>query len=206
MARLPRWGQGKRRLAREAGEPAAWRFQRLNLRALIMRLRRDRRIETGIAFEPLATASDRRQAKAVARGLVIRPQPRGGLERRLRGLAATRQAGPVFIVGCDIIGVMPHDIVAAARALPPRGLVFGPAPDGGFWLAGLSAQAQRHKRLFTAVRWSGPNALDDSIASAGGLKIAFAATKTDVDHLPELAIWRNSGAGRIVWSGRHSRC
>src|ERR671932_477084 len=71
------------------------------------------------------------------------------MERPLRELPP----GPVAIVGSDIPGIEPKHVAAAFRRLAARDdFVFGPAPDGGFWLVG--ARRRRPPRGFPGVRWS----------------------------------------------------
>ncbi len=58
--------------------------------------------------------------------------------------------------------------------------MFGPAPDGGYWLVGLK-RVPRLLAPFAGVRWSSPHALADTLANLDGLRVVFAATLSDVD-------------------------
>ena len=65
-------------------------------------------------------------------------------------------------------------------ALGAHDAVFGPAEDGGFWLVGFR-RPRPLSSAFTDVRWSGPHALEDTLANLAGARIAFAPTLSDVD-------------------------
>jgi len=97
--------------------------------------------------------------------------------------------GPVVIIGADIPGIRAHHIEAAFRALGSHDAVFGPAPDGGYWLIGLKRGGSPvPKSIFQGVRWSTKHAMTDTIKSLGPDKrIATIATLQDVDTIDDLA-------------------
>ncbi len=94
--------------------------------------------------------------------------------------------GPVCIIGGDIPGVTRAHVWQAFRRLGDHDAVFGPAPDGGFWLVGLKRLAPVPVNLFKDVRWSSPHALADTMASLESLRIARVETLEDVDTLADL--------------------
>ena len=94
--------------------------------------------------------------------------------------------GPACIVGADIPGIRRHHIARAFAALGDHDAVFGPATDGGYWLVGMKRNAPPPATLFKNVRWSSPSALSDSVAGLPGLRIAMAATLSDVDTAADL--------------------
>jgi glycosyltransferase A (GT-A) superfamily protein (DUF2064 family) len=53
--------------------------------------------------------------------------------------------------------------------------VFGPSPDGGYWLVGLKRRP-RIPRAFKSIKWSSHDALEQTIANLSGLKVARVAT------------------------------
>ena len=188
MARQPKRGQGKRRLAKGAGELAAWRFQRAQLRRLVRDLTGDPRWTSWLAVTP-----DRALAapEAFPRGdyLMTAQGPGGlrggGLGQRMGRLLLTLPRGPVVIVGADIPGIARADVAAAFRALGSKDWVFGPAPDGGYWLIG----ARRRPRVelpFAGVRWSSEHALADTLANLEGRAVALLRPLTDVDEAADL--------------------
>jgi uncharacterized protein len=168
FVRAPRIGAGKRRLARDIGAVAAFRFERLMLARGLRRLGRDRRWRLHLAVTP---DRDARRLGGV-------PQGAGDLGQRMRGAMAACPPGPAVLVGSDIPGVTAAHIAEAFRVLGRHDIVFGPARDGGFWLVGC-----RHRPAdFGRVRWSSPHALEDVLANLPrSLSVGFAATLDDVD-------------------------
>jgi hypothetical protein len=182
MARRPNWGVGKRRLAAGAGELAAWRFQRGQLAGLLRRVGRDPRWETLVALTPdgarLPALPGVPQVALVAQG-------DGDIGRRMGRALARAPRGPTVVVGADVPAIRPAEIARAFRLLGSHDWVFGPAVDGGYWLVG--ARRRPHLRLpFSGVRWSGRNALADTLANLPGRRVAFCATLADVDEAADL--------------------
>lgn len=184
MARAPRWGVGKRRLAKGAGEAAAWRFQRFIGGAVLHRLAADRRWVTWLAVTPDPAAVPRRFGPRLPAGLRLLPQGGGDLGARMGRALRRPPAGPVVLVGLDIPALGPDQVAAAFRALGRRPWVLGPASDGGYWLIG--ARRRPCLRLpFEGVRWSGPHALADTLARLDGAATLLAELK-DVDEAADL--------------------
>ena len=88
---------------------------------------------------------------------------------------------PVCLIGSDIPDLTPQHISKAFKALRSHDTVFGPAPDGGFWLVGCSARRPLPTGVFAGARWSTEHALRDSLASLEGRSVAFVDTLQDVD-------------------------
>ena len=191
MVRAPRLGTGKRRLARDLGALAAWRFQRRMLGQVLRRLARDPRWTTWLAVTPDRAARNSGHWaghwSAPVRNI---PQGAGGLGPRMARLLRARPPGPVVVVGSDIPDLHAGHIARAFRALGRHDWVFGPAADGGYWLVG----ARRRRalwRTFDAVRWSGPHALADSLANLEGARVALLEQLHDVDTGEDLARFLN---------------
>ena len=187
MARAPRLGAGKRRLARDVGALAAWRFQRRMLCQVLRRLGGDPRWTTWLAVTP-----DRAVGKPAhwARRTRVIPQGAGGLGARMERLLRAGPPGapgPVVVVGSDIPDLDAGHVAQAFRALGRHDWVFGPAADGGYWLVG----ARRRRtpwRTFEAVRWSSQHALADSLANLKGARVALLEALHDVDTGEDL-VW-----------------
>lgn len=178
MARAPRLGCVKRRLARDIGEVEALRFYRAHTARLLRVLSRDPRWETWLAVTPDAAA---RCSRGVWRfsGPVI-PQGGGDLGRRMARLIASLPPGPLVILGSDVPGVTRERVFQAFEVLGASDWVFGPAEDGGYWLVG----ARRRPVLrdpFGGVRWSSPHALADTLKNLTGSKVGFVETLADID-------------------------
>jgi len=160
FVRAPQLGSGKRRLAREIGDVATVRFERLMIALLLRRLARDKRWRLRVTVTP---DKARRHARHWRRGIEAVGQGGGDLGIRMRRALAACPPGPVVLVGGDIPALEARHVAAAFHLLGRCDLVFGPAEDGGFWLVG--ARHPRHlPPLFEQVRWSGPYALADTLA------------------------------------------
>jgi uncharacterized protein len=178
FVRAPALGSGKRRLAREIGDVATVRFERLMIALLLRRLAADRRWRLRIAVTP---DKARHHARHWRRGIEAIGQEGGDLGVRMRRALAACPPGPVVLVGGDIPALTARHVAAAFRLLGDHDLVFGPAEDGGFWLVGA-----RHPRqlptLFEAVRWSTPHALADTLGRLPRrFSVGFADLLEDVD-------------------------
>jgi hypothetical protein len=176
MAKSPRAGRIKQRLAASVGVVSAARFYRVCLTHTLMRLGRDPRWQTLLAVSPDVDVS----APLWPRGVERVPQGKGDLAVRMQRLFRRLPPGPAIIVGSDIPAISPSDIARAFRLLGNGDAVFGRAADGGYWLVGLR-RTPRVLAPFTNVRWSGPHALADTLRNLNGRRVAFAATLSDVD-------------------------
>jgi rSAM/selenodomain-associated transferase 1 len=178
FVRAPRLGAGKRRLAREIGDVAAVRFERLMIALLLRRLAADRRWRLRIAITPdraRHTLRIRRRATEIA------AQGCGDLGFRMQRALSAFAQGPVVLVGADIPALGAAEVATAFRLLGSHDLVFGPAEDGGFWLVG-TRNPRRFPGLFKRVRWSSPYALADTLAGLPRVAtVGFAARLSDID-------------------------
>jgi uncharacterized protein len=192
MAKRPAMGRVKRRLAREIGASAALRFYRSSLSHTVLRLAADPRWLTVIAMDSIA---DGARPLSRTKAAMMR-QGEGDLGVRMQRLFTRLPPGPVVIVGSDIPSIRPAHIAGAFRLLGRADAVFGPAPDGGYWLVGLK-RTPRMLAPFANVRWSGPHALADTRANLKGKRVALAARFSDVDTADDLRRERGR-AGRLI--------
>lgn len=183
MVKEPHPGRVKTRLGRDIGMVgAAWWFRHQTTR-LIRRLT-DPRWRTVLAVSPdIEGLTSRVWPESVARI----PQGGGDLGDRMGRLFRSLPPGPVVIVGADIPGITPAHIARAFAALGRADAVFGPAPDGGYWLIGLSRRQSVPAGLFRAVRWSSEHALADTEAGLQGLRITRIDRLRDIDTAADLA-------------------
>jgi len=178
FVRAPELGHGKRRLAREIGDVATVRFERLMLALLLRRLAADRRWRLRIAVTPDKARCD---AWHWRRGVDVTGQGGGDLGTRMRRALAACPPGPAVLVGGDIPALAARHVATAFRQLGGCDLVFGPAEDGGFWLVG-ARRSPRLPPLFDKVRWSSPHALADTLAELPRrVKVGFVDRLEDVD-------------------------
>ena len=186
FAKAPRLGQVKRRLAREIGDVAAWRFQRECLRSLVRVLQRDRQWRTTLWLAPDRFLSARFGAGAIHR----RGQGHGDLGARMRRAFTAPGRGPVVLVGSDIPALGAAQIRKAFQALGRNDLVFGPASDGGYWLI-ASARRRGRMPVLAPVRWSSKHALADTRARFDTRhRVALLETLEDVDDGKAYRRWR----------------
>jgi uncharacterized protein len=178
FVRAPALGTGKRRLARDIGDVAALRFERLMLARLLRRLGRDRRWRLCLAVTPDRACF---RWRLWQRGVPVIGQGKGDLGARMQRALAACPPGPAVLVGTDIPALAAPHVAAAFRLLGDHDLVFGPAADGGFWLIG-ARHPRRMPRMFGNVRWSSPHALADTLAGLPRrLSVGVAARLEDVD-------------------------
>jgi glycosyltransferase A (GT-A) superfamily protein (DUF2064 family) len=178
FAKAPRLGRAKRRLAADIGPLEALRFYRSNLARTIRQLSHGDRwkcwlfVDDGNACWP--------------EHLPRRRQTRGDLGQRMDAALRSLPPGPVVLIGSDI-----RD---AFRQLAGKDVVFGPAPDGGYWLVGI-AHANAVTGLFRDVRWSSEHALSDTVRNLRGANTyGLTIEHYDVDDGPAYARWRGKVA------------
>ncbi len=182
MVKEPHPGRVKTRLGRDIGMTrAAWWF-RHQTRALIRRVQ-DPRWQTVLAVAP---DFEGMQSRVWPAHLPRVPQGPGDLGDRMGRLFRSLPPGPVCIIGADIPGVTKTRINAAFRALGSHDAVFGPAPDGGYWLVGMKRTGRIPTTLFQDVRWSTEHALADTMASLPDQRIARVDRLRDVDTVADL--------------------
>ncbi len=184
FARAPRLGTVKRRLARDVGALAAWRFHRNTTGALLRRLGHDPRWTTWLAVTPDRWA---RHGRGLWRSPVRRlAQGPGDLGARMGRVLACLPPGPVVIVGCDVPGITAAAVARAFKRLGDHDWVIGPAGDGGYWLIG--ARRRPVLRLpFAGVRWGSSLARADTLANLQDHKVVLLEQLDDVDTGADLA-------------------
>ena len=183
MVKEPRPGRVKTRLGRDIGNIAAtWWFRHQSAR-LIRRLR-DPRWRIVLATAPDRAVSSRIWPSDIAR----QPQGQGDLGQRMKSMLRQAGAAPgqtnqgrICLIGADIPGITRAHIARAFAVLGSHDAVFGPAPDGGYWLVGVKHPARLPQSLFQNVRWSSEHALADTLRGLPGYRIALTDQLRDVD-------------------------
>lgn len=182
MVKEPRPGRVKTRLGRDIGMTAsAWWF-RHQTRRLLRRVQ-DPRWQIVLAVAPDVEGMKSRVWPA---DLSRWPQGRGDLGDRMARMLGQVSIGPACVIGADIPGITRNHVAQAFRALGNNDAVFGPAPDGGYWLIGLKKPCRQPPSIFNGVRWSTRHALADTKATLPGYRIADVATLADVDEVSDL--------------------
>lgn len=187
MAKAPRVGVGKTRLAADVGRAEAWRINRA-LQRRTLRVACSGRWRTILCVAPDKATS--LALPGVWSSKVRRvPQGRGDLGARLaRALVRHRY---VAVIGTDCPGISRAQIVRAFVALKRAPFALGPAHDGGFWL--LAARRGREAaRAMANVRWSSEHAAADVIAKLGAGNVALLETLHDIDTYEDMRAYREA--------------
>lgn len=192
MVKEPAVGRVKTRLARDIGPVQAAATYRKTLRAVLARLDRPGRWRTELGVTPDGALC----SAAWPRNLPRRAQGSGDLGRRMQRLIDKAPPGPVVLVGSDVPTINAEHIGAAVKALGAHDAVFGPSPDGGYWLVGLKRRP-RIPRAFACVPWSSSAALERTLANLSGLDIARIASLRDVDVVADLGA-AGGALGRVI--------
>jgi uncharacterized protein len=194
MAKAPRIGAGKQRLARAIGPVEAWRVNRA-LNALTLRAARDPRWNTMLCVAEQSAL--RLRLPGIWPGDVPRiSQARGELGARLaHALAPHRQ---VAVIGTDCPGISRAQIAAAFKALRRAPFALGPSEDGGFWIV-AARSGRKAARAMREVRWSSESTAQDVMQNLRAL--GHAASQRNIALLPVLYDI-DSGADYARWSQR----
>lgn len=186
FARRPQLGRVKSRLAAEIGPVNALRFYRATLAAVSRRLSAGESWQTWLGVTPDDAVFD---ARLWPRAVPRLPQGPGDLGDRMERMLAAFGPDSALIVGSDIPAVSRRHVAAAFAALRRHDLVFGPASDGGYWLVG-ARRGRDAAGLFDGVRWSGPEALADTLQNAPGARVALLEELDDIDDGDAYRRWR----------------
>ncbi len=196
LARYPRAGSVKRRLAAAIGDAAAADLYRAFLVDLQGRLAGQRSWTTYWAFEPAQSPF----ADEIGGHDRSFPQQGRSLGERM-GAAMGRlfESGhsSVVLIGSDI----PHLPLAALedafrRLAAGSQLVLGPADDGGYYLLGARAVPP----VLSSIRWGGADVLRATVAAAraAGIEPEMVSGCYDVDDFASLERLRADIAQRRV--------
>ena len=176
MAKTPRVGHGKSRLARDVGRVAALRINRA-LHAHTFKIARDRRWRLILAVTPDRDTNAR--LPGVWPDDIARHRQGGGDLGARMTRALRRVRGAVAIIGTDCPDATRADIASAFAALARAPVAIGAAADGGFWIL-AARRARDATRAFAGVRWSSPHTRAD-VEARLRCPIARIRTLPDVD-------------------------
>lgn len=199
MAKAPVAGTVKTRLCPplSPGE-AADLYERMLLAAAGC-LRAVPAVRRRVSFSPPGAASYFRGA--AFEGFGAAPQRGADLGERMTNAIGEAFAGGarrVAIVGADCPGLSPERISQAFdELLRGADAVFGPAPDGGFYLAAFNAVP---RDLFgPGIAWSSPAVLPDIAARCrkAGMAWSLLPEERDIDTPEDLAWLTSGGASRL---------
>jgi len=196
MAKTPRFGHGKTRLARGLGAGAALRINRA-MQAATLRLCRDPRWRTILLVAPDRDLRTRLPG-VWPDDLARRAQGRGDLGARLARAFRALGRRPAAVIGVDCPDQDRRAIWAAMRLGLRAGAALGPTTDGGFWILAVRC-ASAAAPAFGQVRWSSPHACDDMEAALrGAVRTRILA---DIDEADD---WRAYAQRRAMRSAESS--
>ncbi len=184
MAKQPRIGRVKTRLGAEIGTIEATRAYRVMLAGTLNTLSRDPRWQTWIAVSGVHELN----ANVWPDNVNLVDQGTGDLGDRMQRMFNKLPIGPVVIIGSDIPHIERADIANAFHQLGRHDAVFGPAPDGGYWLVGQSRKRTK-LQMFDNVRWSSEHALSDTMANLKGASVELLRQLADVDDAASYRNW-----------------
>lgn len=195
MAKKPSPGKVKTRMVPPLTHVEASSLYECLLRDTIEMVGGIEGVRGGIAYSPASAADYFRNISPPE--FLLLPQPAGGLGRRLKTVSEKlfeEGAGIICLVNSDGPDLPPEYIHGAFLLLASEGadVVFGPNPDGGYYLVGMTAPAD----IFNGIHWSTPRVIEESLekTEAAGLKPSLLPPWPDLDTaedlLAALSRWR----------------
>ncbi len=179
MAKEPRPGRVKTRLASEIGTVAAAGWVRHRLARL------SRQVSDPRWATVLAVAPDIAVASRLLPALPRLAQGSGDLGDRMARVFLSLPRAPILVVGTDIPAMTRAHVASGLSLARQHGAVVGPANDGGFWAVGLDTRRAVPADLFAGVRWSTEHALADALRTLPDP--GYLPTLSDVDSAADLA-------------------
>ncbi|MGH9055651.1 MAG: TIGR04282 family arsenosugar biosynthesis glycosyltransferase [Acidimicrobiales bacterium] len=186
MAKAPRPGQVKTRLAPMLGSDACARLHEMLVERTVALAVSVVAAATLLAFDPPDARDE--LAALVPPAVKLVPQRGRHLGERLRAGVAdvfAAHAGPVLVVGTDIPMLGARHLCHALGRLDAGDeddVVLGPARDGGYYLAGMN-RLQASLFDIAPALWGGPRVLSASVAAAraAGLRVGLLEVLADLD-------------------------
>jgi uncharacterized protein len=191
VARYPRVGTTKTRLARALGNEETVQLYRAFLTDLALRFAGQAAYDLYWAYTPAGddyAALMAELAPSHVRHMCFFPQEGDGLGERLHNaFRRTRAYGyeRTVLIGSDSPHISAGTIKEASSALAKADVVLGPAEDGGYYLIAM----HRPHDVFRDIPMSTSAVLRMTIerAQRQGLEVNLQDTLFDIDELPDLA-------------------
>ena len=188
FTRYPEPGKTKTRLIPALGAEGAATLQRQmteHTLAQVKELQAKRLVSVEVYF---VGGNQQLMQSWLGTSVIYRQQGDGDLGRRMAiAFQTALEAGKqrVVVIGTDCPDLKAELMVKAFHALEQHDLVLGPAQDGGYYLIGL---CRLIPELFTGIRWSTAEVLQQtmSIAQRLELAVAYLPRLSDVDRPEDL--------------------
>ena len=192
LAKAPRPGFAKNRLAADLDPPAAAAIAVVLLDRTVAALREFAQVEFRVTPDDAGAEFERWRRPEWG----VRPQGDGDLGARLRrAVDEAFEVGQsrVVVVGTDCPALSGADVREAFEALATADVVLGPAEDGGYWLVGVRAGAAAAV-VFEGIPWSTPLVFEETCRRVreAGLSVHTLRRLGDVDTLEDWRRWLRS--------------
>ncbi|RJQ14244.1 MAG: glycosyltransferase [Nitrospiraceae bacterium] len=183
IAKYPEKGNVKTRLAGHMPDVKIVGLYKYLLENTVHKLRAIAGVDTFIAYAP-----GNAEGYFSRFGLNLISLPEGDLGMRMfHAFKQVFHAGfqKAALVGADIPDLSEPVIQKAFELLSHNDIVYGPAEDGGYYLAGMRKLV---KDIFEDVPWSSDQTLKKSIGQAkkAACSVAFTETLSDIDTIEDV--------------------
>ena len=184
MAKVPREGEVKTRLAPLLGDSGCVRLQEILVRHVTGVAYSVSPIATYVAYSPMDGEAE--MARLVPDDVVLFRQEGNDLGERMTNavsLVTARHNGPLVIIGTDLPLISASHIRVAIEGLDGgNDAVIGPAHDGGYYLVALSRPLPQLFDIDPSL-WGGPEVLEATLrrAQLSDLRIRLTEPLRDLD-------------------------
>tara|TARA_B100000212_G_scaffold195783_1_gene147749 strand:+ start:134 stop:745 length:612 start_codon:yes stop_codon:yes gene_type:complete len=199
MAKWPRFGICKTRLAKDIGKKNALRIQSkmLNHTLSVSNYLREKEIaEISIAITGIGLKSSKRWCKDLGINNFYL-QGKGCLGEKMKRQIFKSQRNSrnyqkrnIIFIGTDLPNLSHIDILKTISKFEQKDVILGPSNDGGYWLIGFSQRliSKNFYIPFINIKWSSNDVLKRTIDNLNqhDLTIDFLNTKIDIDSLKDI--------------------
>lgn len=190
MARYPRAGDTKTRLAADIGAQQAADFYSICARTIFSEMRN---VPVHISKFIFFTGNSNwdKVSQWTGDGFDLLPQVGTNLGKRLANSFSQLFSSGIeraALIASDVPDISLAVIDEAFSALESNDIVLGPAHDGGYYLIGMN---RLNKALFKGIRWGSEEVLQDTLARVveSGLSFYMLPALIDIDSVADLRLW-----------------
>ncbi|MEA2114110.1 MAG: TIGR04282 family arsenosugar biosynthesis glycosyltransferase [Thermodesulfobacteriota bacterium] len=195
FTRFPQPGKVKTRMIDRLGPQGAARLHTKMTEQVIYKIKpalQTRNVQLQIYY---CGGSQQEMADWLGRNRTLCIQRGSDLGQRMEhAFAQTIQQGAerILLIGSDCPDITADIIISGLKKLNSHDLVLGPAADGGYYLIGLRAPANKNTILFNSINWGTDQVLEQTLTQAGkgGLSYTLLPQLRDIDR-PEDLVYFN---------------
>ena len=198
MAKWPRYGNCKTRLAKDIGEKNALKIQNEMLNhtfSVSTYLAKNEIAEICLAITGIGNNKSQKWCREIGIKNYIQ-QGKGCLGEKMKRQIIRTQRNfrksdkkNLIFIGTDLPNLSHLDILETISKLKKNDAVLGPSNDGGYWLLALSKEVINKKVYpFINIKWSSQNVLQMTVNQLiqQNLKIDYLDTKIDIDTIKDI--------------------